>query len=61
MSRRSATSTGPTWTSSSSPPSLIIDEVVLGDELADQLERRLEAYARRFQPRLVKKHGVLPV
>jgi acetyl-CoA carboxylase carboxyltransferase component len=40
---------------------LIIDEVVPGDELRDQLERRLEAYSRRFQPRPVKKHGVLPV
>jgi acetyl-CoA carboxylase carboxyltransferase component len=40
---------------------LIIDEVVPGDELRDQLERRLEAYARRFQHRSVKKHGVLPV
>jgi methylmalonyl-CoA decarboxylase subunit alpha len=40
---------------------LIVDEVVPGDELRDQLERRLEAYARRFQPRSVKKHGVLPV
>ncbi len=40
---------------------LVVDEVVPGDELRDQLERRLEAYARRFQPRSVKKHGVLPV
>jgi len=40
---------------------LIIDEVVPGDELRDQLERRLEVYSRRFQPRPVKKHGVLPV
>ena len=40
---------------------LIIDEVVPGDELRDQLERRLEAYSRRFQPRSAKKHGVLPV
>jgi len=40
---------------------LIIDEIVPGDELRDQLERRLEAYARRFQPRQVKKHGVPPV
>ncbi len=40
---------------------LVVDEVIPGDELRDQLERRLEAYARRFQPRSVKKHGVLPV
>ena len=40
---------------------LVVDEVVPGDELRDQLERRLEAYARRFQLRSVKKHGVLPV
>ena len=40
---------------------LVVDEVVPGDELRDQLERRLEAYSRRFQPRSVKKHGVLPV
>jgi acetyl-CoA carboxylase carboxyltransferase component len=40
---------------------LVVDEVVPGDELRDQLERRLDAYARRFQPRAVKKHGVLPV
>jgi len=40
---------------------LVVDEVVPGDELRDQLERRLEAYARRFQPRAVKKHGVPPV
>ncbi|MGZ3444790.1 MAG: acyl-CoA carboxylase subunit beta [Myxococcaceae bacterium] len=40
---------------------LIVDEVVPGDELRDQLERRFEAYARRFLPRSVKKHGVLPV
>src|SRR5215472_2606241 len=40
---------------------LVVDEVVPGDELRDQVERRLEAYARRFQPRTVKKHGVPPV
>ncbi len=40
---------------------LVVDEVVPGDELRDQLERRLEAYSRRFQPRSAKKHGVLPV
>jgi acetyl-CoA carboxylase carboxyltransferase component len=40
---------------------LVVDEVVPGDELREQLERRLELYARRFQPRPVKKHGVLPV
>jgi len=40
---------------------LVVDEVVPGDELRDQLERRLEAYARRFQARAVKKHGVPPV
>jgi acetyl-CoA carboxylase carboxyltransferase component len=40
---------------------LIVDEVVPGDELREQLERRFEAYTRRFQPRSVKKHGVLPV
>ena len=40
---------------------LVVDEVVPGDELRDQLERRLEAYSRRFQARAVKKHGVPPV
>jgi len=39
----------------------VVDEVVPGDELRDQLEHRLEAYARRFQARAVKKHGVPPV
>jgi acetyl-CoA carboxylase carboxyltransferase component len=40
---------------------LVVDEVVPGDELRLQLEQRFETYARRFQPRSAKKHGVLPV
>jgi methylmalonyl-CoA decarboxylase subunit alpha len=40
---------------------LVIDEVVPGDELRDQLLRRLEVYGRRFRPGAVKKHGVWPV
>jgi len=40
---------------------LVIDEIVPGDELRDQLLRRLEVYARRFRPAAAKKHGVWPV
>jgi acetyl-CoA carboxylase carboxyltransferase component len=40
---------------------LAVDEVVPGDELRQQLEQRFETYARRYQPRSAKKHGVLPV
>jgi acetyl-CoA carboxylase carboxyltransferase component len=40
---------------------LVVDEVVPGDELRSQLERRFELYSRRFQAPVAKKHGVLPV
>lgn len=40
---------------------LVVDEIVPGDELRDQLLRRLDFYARSFRPREVRKHGVWPV
>jgi len=40
---------------------LVVDEVVPGDELRAQLERRFEVYSRRFRAPVAKKHGVLPV
>jgi methylmalonyl-CoA decarboxylase subunit alpha len=40
---------------------LVIDEIVPGDELRDQLVRRLSFYARSFRPREARKHGVWPV
>jgi methylmalonyl-CoA decarboxylase subunit alpha len=40
---------------------LVVDEVVPGDELRGQLERRFEVYSRRFRAPAAKKHGVLPV
>ena len=40
---------------------LVVDEVVPGDSLRDELVRRLGVYTSRFSPRSEKKHGVLPV
>jgi acetyl-CoA carboxylase carboxyltransferase component len=40
---------------------LVVDEIIPGDRLRTELERRFEAYSQRFQPRAEKKHGVLPV
>lgn len=40
---------------------LVIDEVVPGERLRTELERRFELYSQNFQPRAEKKHGVLPV
>jgi acetyl-CoA carboxylase carboxyltransferase component len=40
---------------------LVVDEVVPGDSLRDELARRLGFYTARFSPRSEKKHGVLPV
>jgi acetyl-CoA carboxylase carboxyltransferase component len=40
---------------------LIVDEIVPGDSLRAELSRRFAFYARQFQPRAQKKHGVLPV
>jgi acetyl-CoA carboxylase carboxyltransferase component len=40
---------------------LVVDEVVPGDELRSQLERRYELYSARFEVPPRKKHGVLPV
>ncbi|HYV46401.1 MAG TPA: acyl-CoA carboxylase subunit beta [Myxococcaceae bacterium] len=40
---------------------LVVDEVVPGDELRSQLERRYELYSARFEAPPRKKHGVLPV
>ena len=40
---------------------LVVDEIVPGDELREQLIRRLELYGRSFRPREARKHGVWPV
>ena len=40
---------------------LVIDDIVPGDELRSQLERRYELYSARFDAPARKKHGVLPV
>jgi len=40
---------------------LVVDEIVPGDELRDQLVRRLEVYSRRLRPGTARKHGVWPV
>ncbi|HVE87380.1 MAG TPA: acyl-CoA carboxylase subunit beta [Myxococcales bacterium] len=40
---------------------LVIDEIVPGDQLRQQLEQRYELYSGRFDPPARKKHGVLPV
>ena len=40
---------------------LVVDEVVPGEELREQLARRLEFYSRSFHPRDARKHGVWPV
>jgi methylmalonyl-CoA decarboxylase subunit alpha len=40
---------------------LIVDEIVPGDELREQLARRLVVYARSFRPAATRKHGVWPV
>ncbi|MGO8969913.1 MAG: acyl-CoA carboxylase subunit beta [Myxococcaceae bacterium] len=40
---------------------LVVDEIVPGDELREQLVRRLELYSRSFRPRETRKHGVWPV
>ncbi|MFL5343512.1 MAG: acyl-CoA carboxylase subunit beta [Hyalangium sp.] len=40
---------------------LVVDEIVPGDRLRQELAQRFEAYSRRHQPRPEKKHGVLPV
>jgi methylmalonyl-CoA decarboxylase subunit alpha len=40
---------------------LVIDEIVPGDELRDQLVRRFELYSAGYAPPARKKHGVLPV
>src|SRR5208337_1655222 len=40
---------------------LVVDEVVPGDELREQLARRLEIYSRSFRPSQGRKHGVWPV
>jgi methylmalonyl-CoA decarboxylase subunit alpha len=40
---------------------LIVDEIVPGDELREQLVRRLEYYTRSYRPRESRKHGVWPV
>jgi acetyl-CoA carboxylase carboxyltransferase component len=40
---------------------LIVDEIIPGDRLRNELERRYELYAQGFQPRAERKHGVLPV
>ncbi|MBM4378116.1 MAG: acyl-CoA carboxylase subunit beta [Deltaproteobacteria bacterium] len=40
---------------------LVVDEVVPGESLRDELVRRLGFYTSRYSPRSEKKHGVLPV
>jgi methylmalonyl-CoA decarboxylase subunit alpha len=40
---------------------LVVDEIVPGDELREQLARRLALYARSFRPGTTRKHGVWPV
>ena len=40
---------------------LVVDEVVPGESLRDELARRLGFYVSRYSPRSEKKHGVLPV
>jgi acetyl-CoA carboxylase carboxyltransferase component len=40
---------------------LVIDEIIPGEALRDELVRRFDAYSQRYAPRERKKHGVLPV
>lgn len=40
---------------------LVVDEIIPGERLRDELARRYEFLSQRFQPRAEKKHGVLPV
>jgi acetyl-CoA carboxylase carboxyltransferase component len=40
---------------------LVVDEIVPGERLREELLRRFASYAERFSPRSHKKHGVLPV
>ena len=40
---------------------LVVDDVVPGERLRSELERRLELYTRAQRPRPEKKHGVTPV
>jgi acetyl-CoA carboxylase carboxyltransferase component len=40
---------------------LVIDQIVPGDSLRHELVQRFELYARRFERRSHKKHGVYPV
>ncbi|HLL55676.1 MAG TPA: acyl-CoA carboxylase subunit beta [Myxococcaceae bacterium] len=40
---------------------LVIDEIVPGEQLRAELEKRYELYSLRNVPRATKKHGVLPV
>ena len=40
---------------------LVVDEIVPGEQLRVELEKRFELYALQNTPRATKKHGVLPV
>ena len=40
---------------------LVVDEVVPGERLRQELLKRYELYSGRFQSRETKKHGVHPV
>jgi acetyl-CoA carboxylase carboxyltransferase component len=40
---------------------LVVDEIIPGDDLRGELEKRFALYSQRFSPRPHKKHGVLPV
>jgi len=40
---------------------LVVDEIIPGDRLRDELQQRFDLYSHRFEPRPAKKHGVYPV
>jgi acetyl-CoA carboxylase carboxyltransferase component len=40
---------------------LIVDEIVPGERLREELGRRFRYYSQQYRPRAQKKHGVLPV
>jgi len=40
---------------------LVVDEIVPGDSLRDQLQKRFEAYARRFERRIAQEALRVPV
>jgi acetyl-CoA carboxylase carboxyltransferase component len=40
---------------------LVVDEIIPGERLRDELQQRFDLYSHRFEPRPAKKHGVYPV